>query len=137
MKRIRNQRGFSILEGIFGSSLFLASAMTLTLSSTSAIKSAFSNRTEVAAAGLANNLIERMRGLEPWQIAAARTGDEQGIDAGGTPGQGSFRRQWVITPDVPLRGLATIEVQVSWTEPFPQSHRVSGLLCTTRSCSAE
>jgi type II secretory pathway pseudopilin PulG len=87
---------------------------------------------------LAQDEIEQLRALDPEAnpdalAAGTHTDANNPLTPTGAAG-GRYTRQWTVTRNSPLSGLATVVVSVSWADGSTRTLRMSALVCLTEAC---
>jgi len=108
MKR-RRQRGFSLVEILASMTLFAIVASAMGLLATQSMRRTTENRHSTAAVLLAQQELERLRGLD----YPALVGGSYGATMGGQ----SFTVDTAVQPNSPDPNMSQIAVTVSWMGP--------------------
>lgn len=137
---IRSRRnGFTLVEVLAALALFGIVSAGLALNSVAAVRHNRVSHALSAATALAQDEIEQLRALDPSTNPAALTAGTHNdaanpLTALGTPG-GRFTRQWTVTRNSPVAGVATILVTVSWTDGAARSVRLWAYVCQAAGCT--
>jgi prepilin-type N-terminal cleavage/methylation domain-containing protein len=107
--RRRRQRGFSLVEILASVTLFAIVASATGILATQSMRRTSENRHSTAAVLLAQQELERLRGLDYPNLA--------GGTYGATMGGQVFSVNTAITPNSPDPNMSVIVVTVSWTGP--------------------
>ena len=105
----RRQRGFTLVEVLAGVTVFAIVASAMGLFATQSMRRTTENRHSTAAVLLAQQELERLRGLDYPQVV--------GGSSPATMGGQSFTITTGVQADVPDPNMKQISVTVSWTGP--------------------
>lgn len=139
MNQLRSNSGLSMIEVMFGISLFAVIAAGLASTTISTVKANATSKEIATAAALVHDKIEQFRALDPAaapaDLTAGQHNDPQNPltplgDAGGI-----FQRAWVVTPNTPTLMVSRVVVTVSWNGPAPYSLSGVTYVCQSRTCS--
>jgi prepilin-type N-terminal cleavage/methylation domain-containing protein len=112
-ERLRKQdNGFTLLEVMIALTVLSFALLSLVSMAATVIRgNVFSNKVATATT-LAQDEMERIKGLS-YNLIPAQAGTE---DYGTITGYPSFRRVVAVTPDSPLPNTKTVTVTVSWID---------------------
>jgi Tfp pilus assembly protein PilV len=106
-------RGFSLVDVLIGMVVLAIALMSAFLLSIETSRLTSQNMHLSAATALAEFKLEELRNTN---FASIVTGSDSGtIDEQGNPG-GIFSRAWTVADNLPVTGLKTVAVTVSWTQ---------------------
>lgn len=109
MGRLRNKKGFTLLEVMITMVIFAIGLMGLASMHIMAIKGNSFGQQMTVASTLAQNQLEEMR-----QNAGALTnGNDTVTDHNGI----TYARTWTVTPNTPQTNMNTVLINVVWTGP--------------------
>ena len=139
MRRMDDQRGFSLLEVMASIALLGIVTAALAVGTVGTIKSDTRSNYISTASALVQDKIEAFRALDPATnpadlTAGSHTDPNNPITPTGLTG-GTFTRSWVVTANSPSSGLSTVAVTVSWTIGGSQSVVGVTYVCRTQTCS--
>jgi prepilin-type N-terminal cleavage/methylation domain-containing protein len=107
--RRRRQRGFSLVEVLASVTLFAIVSSAMGLLATQSMRRTTENRHSTAAVLIAQQELERLRGLDYPSLAGGTYGTTMG-------GQ-SYSVNTAVTPNSPDPNMSEVVVTVSWTGP--------------------
>lgn len=134
-----NQRGFTLIEIVIGTTLVLLVTAGMAASTIGSLQTtAVSNHVTVASA-LVHDKIEQLRSLDPSTNPPDLTAGEHSEGAGtidqfGNAG-GAFTRAWVVTANTPILGVSRVVVSVRWSDPSPRTVTAVTYVCEKPSCT--
>jgi prepilin-type N-terminal cleavage/methylation domain-containing protein len=136
--RVCGTRGFTLVEGLASLAIFGIVAGGLAANSISVMRYNHVSHTLSMATALAQDEIEQLRALDPSTNPAVLTvGTHQDannpITSVGASG-GRFTRSWTLTRDAPVPGIATVIVNVAWTDSVPHNVQLLTYYCQTTTC---
>jgi prepilin-type N-terminal cleavage/methylation domain-containing protein len=135
---LRAQAGFSLIEVVASLAIFGLIAAGLAANTIAVVRAnRISNALSVATA-LAQDEVEQLRALDPAAnppalVAGTHTDPNNPLTATGATG-GLYSREWVVTRDIPIPGLSTVLVSVSWADGEMRTLHMSALLCQSATC---
>jgi hypothetical protein len=111
----------------------------LTGSTIGVIRANSSSRFSVVAGALIQESVERFRAVDPASEPAdfahgTHEDPSNPIDGYGENG-GPFTRKWTVTRNTPHRGVAQIEIEISWMDPQPRKMTAVTFVCQTDTCT--
>ena len=142
--------GFTVIEVLAALTLFAIVSAGLVAASVSAVRYNRTSGNYSAATALAQDLMERVRGLNPantpsaWPNVATPgtyTDPNSPINALAQPNWAShaigiFTRRLIVTADSPMAGINTVQVQVSWSDAgVTRSVQLWSYVCQRPGCS--
>lgn len=137
--RLRGTVGFTLVEVMASLAVFGIGAAGLVGVSIGVVRyNRVSHGLSIATA-LAQDEIEQLRALDPSTNPAALTvGTHQDannpITSVGTSG-GRFTRSWSVTRNAPVPGIATVIVNVAWTDGVPYNVQLLTYCCQSTTCN--
>jgi prepilin-type N-terminal cleavage/methylation domain-containing protein len=108
MNRLRNSGGFSLIEIMISLAIFGVGVLGLAGLIPVATKSLNRGADATEAHTIAQAKMEELENASGDLALDAGTHED-------TVG-GQYSRRWTITPDAPISGMTTIEVEVTWTQ---------------------
>ena len=111
------QDGFTLLETLVATALLSMISLSFALGAASSLRYNGYAQSLTAATTLGNAKIEELTekaATDPQLTAGDHADPNSPLHADGTAG-GTYTRSWTVTNDVPVAGLKTVEVQVTWT----------------------
>jgi type IV pilus assembly protein PilV len=109
MGRLRNKKGFTLLEVMITMVIFAIGLLGLAGMQVMAIKGNSFGQEMTAASTLAQNQLEEMR----QNAGALANGNDTVIDKNGV----TYTRTWTVTPNTPQTNMNTVRIDVVWTGP--------------------
>ncbi|MGH7803146.1 MAG: hypothetical protein ACREQJ_02260 [Candidatus Binatia bacterium] len=118
MKRLsaKGERGAGLIEVIVAVLIFAIAVLGFATSTTSARQAGDASRFEAEATTLAMDKLEELRTrlpTDPELGAGAHTDTDNPLRPDAETG-GIYTRTWQMTPNLPMLGLGTIEMRVTW-----------------------
>lgn len=107
-RRLRSQRGMSLIETVVALGLFAMTAATMSKFLVSQIRFASNNNLQTKAYSLAEDQLESIRALRFNDMAAS----SKQVNVGAV----KYTVATAVSDDTPANGLKTINVAVTWTD---------------------
>ena len=142
MTRLADRRtgtcGFTLIEVAAALAIFSLIAAGIAVNSVAVTRYNRVSNNLSAAISLAQDRVEQLRALDPTTSPAALTAGTHTdalnpLTQNGNTG-GRFVRQWTVTRDMPVLGVSTVVVSVSWTDGTSRTVHMSTLVCQTAGC---
>jgi prepilin-type N-terminal cleavage/methylation domain-containing protein len=117
-KNAESQSGFSLIELMVAITIFTFAVLGLAIGSVTVARTNQNSHLNGAAVNIAQNKLEELRSMTNTAFSAlscpsySTSGcSDSAISSGAT-----FSRNWMITADSPVTGVAKIDVQVGWND---------------------
>ncbi len=123
---IAGQQGFSLIEALVAASLLGIIAMGFAVGADRAVRFNVYSRSVTAATTLAQAKVEELASKVSTdaQLTAGPHSDAANpLTAEGTAG-GIYTRTWSVTDNLPVAGLKTVQVTISWSL-YAQPHTIN------------
>ena len=117
MKLSKKSKGFSLIEVLVALVILSISLLALAGLMVQSTKNSSWGSHLTEAATLAQDVLERFRGVRPQTDILEGTNFDQVTAASGI----TYTRTWTVTTNVPDSTLRNIEITVTWTDSIPHS----------------
>lgn len=117
MSRLRDKKGFTLLEVMITMVIFAIGLLGLASMQVMAIKGNSFGQQMTAASTLAQNQLEEMR----QNTGALTNGNDTVTDQNGT----IYARTWTVTPNTPQTSMTTVLLTVQWTDSINAQRTVN------------
>jgi prepilin-type N-terminal cleavage/methylation domain-containing protein len=117
MSNSTSQNGFTLLEVLVATAILALISLSFALGTAGAVRYNGMAQSFTAATTLGHAKIEELTEkatTDPQLTAGSHSDPSSPLNANGTGG-GIYTRTWTVTNDVPVAGLKTVQVQITWT----------------------
>ncbi len=113
-----SQGGFSLIELMVSITIFTFAVLGLAIGSVTVARTNQNSHLNGAAVNIAQNKLEELRSMTSTAFAtlSCPSYTTPGCSDTATSYGATFSRNWMITADSPVTGVAKIDVQVGWND---------------------
>jgi type IV pilus assembly protein PilV len=117
-KNAESQGGFSLIELLVAITIFTVAVLGLAIGTVTVARTNQNSHLNGAAVNIAQSKLEEFRSMTSTAFAALScpTYSTSGCSDTSTASGTAFSRNWLITADSPVTGVAKIDVQVGWSD---------------------
>ncbi len=137
-RRMKRDRGFSLIEVLASVTIFAAGAVGLAAATMSSIKVNLRSRQMTEAAALAQGKVEQLRSLDastnPADLQEGLHVDSGNPISSSPSSRTRYDRKWRVEADTPEDGMSLLTITVSWGDS-DQRVKVATYVCGDNRCS--